>query len=245
MAKFQRPAMVIFAQERTLFQPIKQNIREGVKAVVTAVAQEGIYYDTEKLCAEFEKLTGEFWIKSEYRPRSHVSSEMIWKYLIALFEMETKKSPAQLDRIFSEAACRLVPTEGAADILELLSNCLVRTAVAADIPYSAAWMEDVLDASFPNNMLEFTLCSSEFIYGREDAEFFEILQKKADIPAGDIWYIGGDSVLDVEAAEKAGFVPFWFRGALPETGIKPPRCDYSSVEDWREFASIISKVVRL
>ena len=245
MARFQRPAMVVFSPERTLFKPIKEDIREGVNAVAAAVAQEGFYCDTDKLCAEFAAVASEFWLKREYRPKSRVSSEMIWKYLIALFEIDTKKNPAQLDRIFSEAACRFQPVDGAGDILELLSNCLVRTAVAADMPYSAAWMEDAIDASFPGNMVEFTVCSSEFIYGRDEEKFCEIIKRKADVPAEDIWYIGSDSVLDVEAADRAGMVPFWFRGELPADGIKPPRCDYNSIDEWRDFAAIISDVVRL
>ncbi len=237
MARYKRPAMVIFSLERTLFDELRLDVRAGVYAVADAMALEGARCDAESLCEEFvaaqDALSG----------TGCVSTEMIWKYLVALFELRTRRTPALLDRIFCEAACEPRALEGAADILELMANRLVRTAVSADIPYSAAWLEDRLDAAFPNHMAEFAVCSSEFVFRRGDRKYFEIFERKAGISAADMWYIGSDPVKDVEAAEAAGMLPFWYRGDLPAGGIKPPRCDYSAIGDWRELAAIISELI--
>ena len=237
MARYKRPAMVIFSLERTLFGEIRPDVRAGVLAVSDALAQEGVRCDTGRICDEFVRS----WEALSFSGR--VSTEMIWKYLVALFELQTRRTPAMLDRIFCGAACRTEPVEGAADILELMANRLVRTSVSADVLYSAAWVEDSIDRSFPNHMAEFTVCSSEFVFGRGDRKYFEIFQQKAKIAASDIWYIGGDAERDVEAADAAGMTAFWFRGDLPESGIRPPRCDYIALDDWRELASIISELI--
>ena len=231
MARYKRPAMAIFAFERTLFSKITLDVRAGVDAVVSAIARDGKRYDEGRICSEFADAANELWSDDDPYGSRRVTTEMIWRYLIACFEIETRLLPAQIDRIFCKAACLVHPTAGAAEMLELLQNRLVRTAVAADLPYSAAWVEDVIDAAFPDHMLEFTVCSSEFIFGRGEKKFFEILQSKAAISMSDIWYIGSDPAKDVDAADEAGMMPFWYRGDLPASGIRPPRCDHAAIDD--------------
>ena len=243
MARYKRPAMAIFSFERTLFGEIQFDMRSGVSAVTAAIARDGRHYDDGRICGEFAAAANVLWSDRDPYGSRRVTTEMIWRYLIAYFEIETKLLPAQIDRIFCEAACRVRPNAEAADILELLANRLVRTAVAADVLYSAAWVEDVIDAAFPNHMLEFTVCSSEFIFGRGEKKFFEILQSKAAISMSDIWYIGSDPAKDVDAADEAGMVPFWYRGDLPASGIRPPRCDYVAIDEWARLASIISELI--
>ena len=237
MAKYARPAMIIFSLERTLFNELRLDAHAGVRAVSALLSQEGVDCDADSLYEEFVRA------QEALYGTGRVSTEMLWKYLVALFEFKTRRTPAMLDRTFCGAACRATPVEGAADILELMANRLVRTAISADVPYSAAWVEDTVDNAFPNHMAEFTVCSSEFLFNRGDRKYFEIFQRKAGIAASDMWYIGGDPERDVEAADAAGMTAFWFRGDLPESGIRPPRCDYGALGDWRELAAMISALI--
>jgi len=161
---------------------------------------------------------------------------MFTSYLYQSTGIELSLTPAQIDRIFWDAAAPAVPTDGIAELLSGLHAQGIRTGVISNITYDGAIVAERIRSLLPEHHFEFIIATSDYMFRKPDSRIFTLALEKAGLAPDDVWYIGDQYGFDVLGARGAGLFPVWYIGASSATDVHP---DVLTIRHWRELSALL------
>ena len=158
-------------------------------------------------------------------------------YLYESVGIELSIGPSEVDRLFWDAASPGRPTDGIEMFLEHLKEKGIRTGVISNITYDSDVVKERINRLIPSNEFEFIIATSSYLFRKPNKHIFELALEKANLRAGDVWYIGDNYACDVKGAIGAGIFPVWYIGAidLPYTEDK----DVCTISAWKELIELV------
>lgn len=242
------PKMILFDYGQTLFNQDPYQALNGYEALMKHITKNPHNMDASALTALGEKIYKQcsdvFGYKKKRDWHVEIPQKQMIHYIMEYYGLEADCSEEELSRIYWDGACSGTPVEGTNEMLEGLYNIGIRTGVISNLSFSGAALKERLDRVLPNNHFEMILSSTDVIFRKPEPAIFELAIAKSGLLAEEIWYVGDDTIWDVEAAYEVGITPVWFRGAL-DYQQPIPTVDHIMVNDWGEFMDLISRMARV
>lgn len=236
------PKMILFDYGQTL---IAEEAFDGVKGTATLLeyATENRYHLTAgQIQDEAEKVLADLGWTDNATRNTHIAEvhEHIFnRYFYESLGISFSLSPVETERIFWDAAAPGVVTEGIADFLAFLRTDGIRSGVISNISFSEIVLKERIARLLPDNDFEFIIASSEYVFRKPHRRIFDLALTKADLTAGEVWYIGDNYDCDIIGAQNAGIFPVRYKGALRSGADKQDDSDILSVFSWSELKELI------
>lgn len=212
-----KPKMILFDYGQTL---INEEKFDGVKgtAEVLKYAIKNKYNRTaeqvQNVADLINKELGRFEPLKRHLFQIEVSSNKFSAYLYESQGIELSISYDEADKIFWDASSPGTATKGINEFLHFLKEQEIRTGVISNISYSGKDLEDRINTIIPDNDFEFIISTNEYMFRKPNRRIFDLALEKADLQAGDVWYIGDQYECDIVGAKGAGIYPVWYIGAI-------------------------------
>ena len=237
-----RPKMILFDYGQTL---IDEGVFDGVRgtAAVLQYATKNKYnLSAERVQDEADRINkevGRFDPAKRHLFQVEVPNHMFTAYLYESLGIMLSLTPEQIDRVFWNAAAPGRPTTGIEELLEYLYQNGIRTGVISNIAFAGKVVEERINRLISTNHFEFIIATSEYMYRKPNKRIFDLALEKADLQAGDVWYIGDQYECDIVGARNVGMFPVWYQGAIriPYEDKK----DVLTIKSWQEFPSLLTK----
>lgn len=211
-----RPKMILFDYGQTLADEQKFDGAAGTRAVLRYATKNKHNHTAEDIQAAADAINselGRFDPERRHLFQIEVPNHMFTAYLYQSMGIELSLTSKEIDRIFWNAAAPAVPTDGIEDFLAFLYEQKIRTGVISNITYSGEIVADRINHLVPQNHFDFIISTSEYMFRKPSRRIFELALEKAELPPGDVWYIGDNYQCDVAGARNAGMFPVWYTGA--------------------------------
>lgn len=211
-----RPKMILFDYGQTVADEKKFDGVAGTRAVLRYATKNKHNRTAEDIQAAADAINselGRFDPERRHLFQIEVPNHMFTAYLYQSMGIELSLTSKEIDRIFWNAAAPAVPTDGIEDFLAFLYEQKIRTGVISNITYSGEIVADRINHLVPQNHFEFIISTSEYMFRKPSRRIFELALEKAELPPGDVWYIGDNYQCDVVGARNAGLFPVWYTGA--------------------------------
>lgn len=235
-----KPKMILFDYGQTLVNEEKFNGVKGTAAVMAHAVENKYGLTPEQVQAEADAINkelGRFDPVLRAQNVAEIPNHMFTAYLYESLGIRIGLTAAELDRIFWDAAAPGKPTEGMPEFLDFLRKQRIRTAVLSNISYAPSVVEQRINRIFPDNDFEFIIPTSRYLFRKPSARIFRLALEKAQLEAGDVWYIGDTYSRDVVGAGNAGIFPVWYRGC--EYFEQPDRDDVMQITNWTQLMTFI------
>lgn len=234
-----KPAMILFDYGQTLGNETVFNGVAGTRAVMQHTVRNPHGYTAEDVQAHAEAINhelGRFDPVARLKNIIEIPNHMFTSYLYQSMGIELSLTPAQIDRIFWDAAAPAVPTDGIAELLSNLHAQGIRTGVISNITYDGAIVAERIRSLLPEHHFEFIIATSDYMFRKPDSRIFTLALEKAGLAPDDVWYIGDQYGFDVLGARGAGLFPVWYIGASSATDAHP---DVLTIRHWRELSALL------
>lgn len=235
-----KPKMIMFDYGQTLIDEKKFDGVKGTEAVLKYATENRYNLSAEWVQAEANKINkeiGRFNYLTETFVNFEVHNKIFGAYLYESLGIKLSLTPEELDKIFWENAVKGEVTEGAEEMLKLLEEKGIRTAVLSNIAYAGSVVSDRINRFLPDNKFEFVLTSSEYLFRKPNPRIYKLALEKARLDASEVWYIGDNFKCDVEGARNVGITPIWYKGALRKE--EEDWDDSVSINTWSELAQYL------
>jgi putative hydrolase of the HAD superfamily len=180
--------------------------------------------------------------ESDIEVHNQISSRFMYEYL----QIEFSLPPEQIERVFWDNAAPGVAMPGIDKVLNYLKNSGIRTGVISNISFGGANLANRIAEMLPDNTFEFIVASSEYMYRKPNKMLFELALRKADLPAGDVWFCGDSTNFDVAGAKNAGIFPVWYHSYI-ECSYRNknldvrPEYEHLYIREWPEIIEVLEK----
>lgn len=235
-----KPKMILFDYGQTLINEGKFDGVRGTKAVLEYATLNKYNRTAEEIQAVADGLNrelGRFDPAKRHLFQVEILSSMFNNYLYESQGVELSISGAQRDQIFWDAAAPGKPTSGIEDFLEFLKENRIRTGVISNISFCGEVVKKRINTLLPDNEFEFIIATSEYLYRKPNRRIFELALEKAELCAGDVWYIGDQYECDIVGAGNAGLMPLWYVGAIDLPYEE--REDVLIIKNWEEARKLL------
>lgn len=127
------------------------------------------------------------------------------------------------------------------ELLRVLHEKGIRTAVISNNALSGKQLKRVIDFQIPRNKFEFIFSSADFLMCKPAPDMFEAAAKFARLAPSECWYCGDSFGDDVRGSHKAGMfaVHYAADSEIPFELKTDNQKAYAVINDWR---ALISKV---
>ncbi|MDR0896446.1 MAG: HAD family hydrolase [Oscillospiraceae bacterium] len=240
-----RPKMILFDYGHTLcYEPGFDNLR-GTEAVMARASA-----NPRNLSAQAITDYNRIFFADFHARRRAVNVELHeWQFQRLLYEslqIELDATPAEIERLFWEAAAPGAVIPGAPEMLAYLKAQGIRTGVISNLMFSGQALKERLDRLLPGNGFEFIIASSEYMVRKPDPLIFNLALSKANLPAESVWYCGDSPVADVQGAAGVGIFPIWFRcktieNPFAEGLVDAPNCPHLCLHAWPELIALLEE----
>lgn len=211
------PKMILFDYGQTLAAEQKFDGVKGTEAVLRYAVKNRYHLSAEQVQAKAAEINGElgrFDPKKRHLFQIEIPNTMFTPYLYESLGIEISLSNSEIDRVFWDAAAPGVPTEGIEDFLKYLKYRGIRTGVVSNIAYAPPVVAERIHRLLPENSFEFVITSSNYIFRKPNKRIFDLALEKAQLPSGEVWYVGDQYECDIKGALHAGLLPVWYKGAI-------------------------------
>ncbi len=236
-----KPKMIMFDYGQTLIREAKFDGVRGTEAVLEHAVRNKYNKSAKEVQAyadELNKEIGRFDRTKIHLFQHEVPNHMFTKYLYESLGIEIALSSQEIDEVFWNAAAPGTPTDGITEFLTYLKQNDIRTAVISNISFCAQAVTNRINTCIPNNKFEFILATSDYLFRKPNRHIFDLALEKAELEAGDVWYVGDQYKCDVVGARNAGMFPVWYIGA---TDIKNDATeDVLTVKGWKELIDYLN-----
>lgn len=239
----EKPGMILFDYGMTLMGEPPYNALAGFTAVMAHATGNKYGYapaDVLEKAQEINRFLGRGDPATRHLQEVEVPNHMFSAFLYTLLGITIPLSPAQIDKVFWDAASPATPTPGIEAFLEFLHQAHIPTGVITNITYAPEVMKDRIHTLLPNNHFSFILPTSEYLFRKPNPYIFQLALEMADLPAGDVWYVGDSYLCDVVGARRAGLFPVLYTGA---TGPQAPHPEVLTVSCWEDLQAILCGVL--
>jgi len=209
--------MILFDYGQTLITEEKFDGVRGTKDVLQYAVKNKYHLSAEQVQVKADEINREF---GRFDPgKSHlfqieIPNAIFTSYLYESQGIEIALSKSEIDTIFWNAAAPGIPTEGIEDFLRYLKNKGIRTGAISNISYDPLVVAERINQLLPENIFEFIITSSNFMFRKPDKRIFDLALEKAELQPDEVWYIGDQYECDIKGALNAGLLPIWYIGAI-------------------------------
>lgn len=235
-----KPKMILFDYGQTLVNEAKFNGIKGTEAILKYATKNKHNLTASQIMAESEKINkelGRFDPMKRHLFQIEVPNHMFTSYLYQSLGIELSLKAEEIDKVFWDAAAPGTPTKGIENLLEFLHQNSIRTGVISNICYAGKIVKNRIDEVIPDNHFEFIIATSEYMYRKPNKRIFDLALEKADLNAGDVWYIGDQYECDIVGASNAGLFPIWYLGAIDMPYEQ--KYDVMTINNWSELKALI------
>lgn len=230
------PKMILFDYGQTLIAEQEFDGVKGTEAVLQYATRNKYHLSAEQVQVRANEINREF---GRFNPEKRhlfqieIPNTMFTPYLYESQGIEIALSNSEIDTVFWDAASLGAPTEGIEDFLEYLKDKGIRTGVISNISYAPSVVAERINRLLPENVFEFIITSSNYIFRKPNKRIFDLALEKAELQPNEVWYIGDQYECDIKGSLKAGLFPVWYIGAidLPYTEDE----NILTVKDWEEL----------
>lgn len=211
------PKMVLFDYGQTLIAEQKFDGIKGTEAVLRYATGNRYHLSAEQVQARADEINrefGRFDPEKKHLFQIEIPNTMFTPYLYESQGIEIALSNSEIDTVFWNAAAPGVPTEGIIDFLGYLKNRGIRTGVISNISYAPSVVAERINRLLPENMFEFIITSSNYMFRKPNKRIFDLVLEKAQLQPDEVWYIGDQYECDVKGSLNAGLQPVWYTGAI-------------------------------
>lgn len=213
----QMPKMILFDYGQTLIAEQEFNGVKGTEAVLQYATENKYHLSAEQIQAKAEEINrelGKGTPEKRHLFQIEIPNTMFTPYLYESLGIEIALSNSEIDTVFWNAAAPGVPTEGIKEFLKYLKNKGIRTGVISNISYAPSVVAERINGLLPENVFEFILTSSNYVFRKPNKRIFELALEKADLNPDEVWYIGDQYECDIKGSLEAGMLPVWYIGAI-------------------------------
>lgn len=158
--------------------------------------------------------------------------------------LKTSLSPLEIEIAFHRQNAFHKPMPFVSEMLSVLREKNVRTAVISNITLSgdALWL--AISDCIPNHSFEFVITSADYVFCKPSPLLFDAALKKAGEAPERCWYCGNDFNADVVGAVSSGMFPVFFdQSSKTESAMERFELgDYLRVNSWRALAALIEQL---
>lgn len=227
--------MILFDYGQTLGDEGFCGIK-GTEAVLQYATENKYHLTPQQVQAKAEAINeelGRFDPIKKYQMQTEIPNYMFTSYLYESLGIQLSLSSKEIDQVFWDAAAPAVPTEGIEEFLDFLHQQGIRTGVISNITYDVEVVKNRIDTLLPNHHFEFIIATSGYLFRKPNKRIFLLALEKAQLEAGDVWYIGDQYEADVVGAEGAGIFPVWYQGASGKSFSPSERV--LTINHWKEL----------
>ena len=234
------PKMVLFDYGQTLVAEEKFDGVKGTRAVLQYATKNKYNMSAEEVQEHANRINTELGRLDPIKRHTmeiEIPNSTFAPYLYESVGIELSIGPSEVDRLFWDAASPGRPTDGIEMFLEYLKEKGIRTGVISNITYDSDVVKERINRLIPSNEFEFIIATSSYLFRKPNKHIFELALEKANLRAGDVWYIGDNYACDVKGAIGAGIFPVWYIGAidLPYTEDKA----VCTISAWKELIELV------
>ena len=237
-----RPKMILFDYGQTLVKEKKFDGIAGTRAVMQHATRNKHNYTPEDVQAVADALNVELGRADPDKRhlfQIEIPNHMFTSFLYQSMGIELPLTPAEIDRIFWQAAAPGVPTDGIEAFLDFLKEQSIRTGVISNICYCGEVVKERIYSLLGASTFEFIIATSEYLFRKPNVKIFELALEKAELKPEDVWYIGDNFQCDVVGAKNAGLFPVLYTGA--SSGLQEEK-DVLTISHWDELKRFLLSI---
>ncbi|MBQ6899135.1 MAG: HAD family hydrolase [Clostridia bacterium] len=236
-----KPSMILFDVGGTLFRDGKCNFRDGLSALRKYALNPDITDDDtllgfwndylEELGKSFRTVSG---TSPEYPLSAMIKAATMragLKFGIDIFSQE---------EIFDRFNSTREVKEGIPELLALLKEKGIRTAVISNNAMSGESLALAIKRWIPASEIEFCLTSADLLFSKPHASLFVTAAKYAGLDLSECWYCGDSMLPDIIGSGEAGMSPV----LIYEGAEEPVTCTegYMMINGWSALTQYISEM---
>lgn len=187
------PKMVPFDYGQTLVAEEKFDGVKGTRAVLQYATKNKYNMSAEEVQEHANRINTELGRLEPIKRHTmeiEIPNSTFAPYLYESVGIELSIGPSEVDRLFWDAASPGRPTDGIEMFLEYLKEKGIRTGVISNITYDSDVVKERINRLIPSNEFEFIIATSSYLFRKPNKHIFELALEKANLRAGDVWYIG-------------------------------------------------------
>ena len=241
-----KPKMIIFDYGHTLIHESDADFYRGEEALFQYIKSNKNNLTAKQVYDFSSELFNE--IGSARGIDLEIHQWQFQKFLYEYLEIELTISIPEAEKILWENASPGKCMPNAEEMLLFLNENNIRSGVISNIGFSGDVLTDRINRLLPQNMFEFFIASSEYMFRKPSKMIFELALRKADLEASDVWFCGDNIKADIEGSSAVGMFPVWYENNVIENpwykvkkGVVP-ECKHLHIHDWLELIDVLKKL---
>lgn len=231
-----KPKMIIFDAGKTLLNYLEVDMLRGVRAYMNHLTDNPRNLTAEEIRREDNLVFGQF---DRCREQLfEVPAQRILKLVFDRLGLKFSISIEEIERLIWENDAKIVPVEGAKELLDYLKREGIRTAVISNLDFSGALLKERLNQIYPDNTFEFVITSSEYGIRKPHRYLFEAGITLSGLKPEEIWYVGDKVKVDVEGSRACGMVPVLYQSEYNSYGEIP--ADILAVKHYFQLIDLLN-----
>lgn len=171
-----------------------------------------------------------------------IEHEKFIRLLCDAYGLKLDISIAEADLLYWDSATHgSFASPGAAEFLDYLHECGIRTGVISNMCYANMALRTRLNRYLPNNRFEFVITSSDYVLRKPEKLIFDVAVRRSGLSPDDIWYIGDNPNADVVGSSGAGMHPVLYTGAHMRDYSNVPKLQFDIVDSFAQLKELIEK----
>lgn len=233
--------MILFDVGGTLFRDGKCIFRDGLSALRRAALNPDVT-DDDTLEALWNEYTSE--INWKFTSREGATLDMSLsagiKYVTMMSGLEFGIDIFSQEEIFDRFNSTREVKEGIPELLALLKEKGIRTAVISNNAMSGESLALAIKRWIPASEFEFCLTSADILFAKPHASLFVTAAKYAGLELSECWYCGDSMLPDIIGSGEAGMSPV----LIYEGADEPVTCTegYMLINSWNALTQYISEM---
>ena len=158
--------------------------------------------------------------------------------------LKTSLSPLEIEIAFHRQNAFHKPMPFVSEMLSLLREKNVRTAVISNITLSGDALRLAISDCIPNHSFEFVITSADYVFCKPSPLLFDAALKKAGVAPERCWYCGNDFSADVVGAVSSGMFPVLL-DLSSEAAISMDifeKSEFVRVNSWNALISLLQRL---
>lgn len=237
-----KPKMILFDYGQTLVHEESFDGVRGTAAVMRYAVVNKYNKTPEEVQAQANAInreTGRFDPATRHIFQIEVPSAKFNAYLYESQGIRLSITYEKAGRVFWDAAAPGVPTRGNAELLDFLKQQGIRSGVVSNLSYCEKDLKERIDTLIPSNNFEFIISTCDYVFRKPNRRIFDLALEKADLKAGEVWFIGDQYKCDIVGAKNAGLLPLWYTEYI--NAVDENEDNVIEIKSWSELKNILSK----
>lgn len=246
MSYIKKPKMILFDVGGTLFNDGKCNPAQGFEALRFKAENPQITTATKLALRWDEFLEETEGFKSKSGVTLDVPLSAVIKYATMKEGLKINLPVIEQEEIFDRFNSTRTVIDGVPELLEVLKELNIRTAVISNNMMSGESLALSIKHWIPSANFEFCLTSADLLFTKPYKEIFNAAANFAGVEATECWYCGDGRIPDVDGAKNSLMTPVLLdvTSQIPfEYRTDGGRGEYLTVNHWKELSEYIKNLL--